>query len=41
MRRRAQIEIDQLIAASGFTKMSTIADDKGIFTVSFAQKLGA
>lgn len=41
MRRRPQIEIDQLIAASGFTKMSTIADDKGIFTVSFAQKLGA
>ncbi len=38
MRRRPQIEIDQLIAASGFTKMSTIANDNGIFTVSFAQK---
>ncbi len=40
MRRRPQIEIDQLIAASGFTKMNTIANDNGIFTVSFAQKLG-
>ena len=38
MRRRVQQEMDQLVAAAGFTKLSTITDDVGIFTVSCAIK---
>jgi alpha-beta hydrolase superfamily lysophospholipase len=38
MRRRVQAEMDQLVAAAGFTKCYTLADEWGIFTVSLAQK---
>ena len=38
MRRRTQKEMDQLVEASGFKKVSSLADDLGIFTVSFAKK---
>lgn len=38
MRRRVQAEMDQLVAAAGFSKCYTLADDWGIFTVSIAQK---
>ena len=41
MRRRVQAEMDQLVAAAGFSKCYTLADDWGIFTVSIAQKLPA
>lgn len=41
MRRRVQAEMDQLVAAAGFSKCYTLADDWGIFTVSIAQKAHA
>ncbi|MEM6553413.1 MAG: bifunctional alpha/beta hydrolase/class I SAM-dependent methyltransferase [Planctomycetota bacterium] len=36
MRRRTQAELDQLVAAAGFTKQRTLVDRWGIFTVSLA-----
>jgi alpha-beta hydrolase superfamily lysophospholipase/SAM-dependent methyltransferase len=41
MRRRTQAEIDQLVEASGFRKISQRIDDWGIFSVSIAQKASA
>ena len=38
MRRRSQAEIDQLVAAAGFTKIDQRIDEHGIFTVSIAEK---
>ncbi len=38
MRRRTQAEMDQLVAAAGFTKLHTLADEWGIFTVSIARR---
>lgn len=39
MRRRTQLEIDQLVAAAGFKKISMYIDQWGIFTVSLAQRI--
>jgi alpha-beta hydrolase superfamily lysophospholipase/SAM-dependent methyltransferase len=39
MRRRVQAEMDQLVAAAGFSKCRTLVDEWGIFTVSIARKL--
>jgi alpha-beta hydrolase superfamily lysophospholipase len=36
MRRRTQLEMDQLVAAAGFTKVTQRVDEWGIFTVSLA-----
>ncbi|WP_338514023.1 bifunctional alpha/beta hydrolase/class I SAM-dependent methyltransferase [Pseudomonas poae] len=38
MRRRSQAEMDQLVAAAGFRKITQRVDEWGIFTVSLAQK---
>lgn len=38
MRRRTQLELDTLVAEKGFTKVSGVADQWGIFTVSLAEK---
>lgn len=38
MRRRTQLELDTLVAETGFTKLSGVADQWGIFTVSLAEK---
>jgi len=38
MRRRVQAEMDQLVAAAGFTKLYTLSDEWGIFTVSIARR---
>ena len=38
MRRRTQAELDQLVAAAGFTKTDQRIDEWGIFTVSLARK---
>lgn len=38
MRRRTQAEMDELVRAAGFEKVTTIADRWGIFTVSLAVK---
>ena len=38
MRRRTQAELDQLVAASGFTKIAQRIDEWGIFTVSLARR---
>jgi len=38
MRRRTQAELDQLVAAAGFTKLDQRIDEWGIFTVSLARK---
>lgn len=38
MRRRIQREMDELVAAAGFQKINTLADDMGIFTISCAAK---
>lgn len=38
MRRRTQAEMDQLVQAAGFEKLSQEIDDEGIFTVSLARK---
>ena len=39
MRRRSQVEMDQLVASAGFEKMEQRVDEMGIFTVSIAKKL--
>ncbi len=41
MRRRTQAEMDQLVAAAGFTKVDQRVDEWGIFTVALAQKRSA
>ncbi len=38
MRRRTQAELDQLVAAAGFTKIDQRVDEWGIFTVSLARR---
>ncbi|MDG9728853.1 bifunctional alpha/beta hydrolase/class I SAM-dependent methyltransferase [Ignatzschineria sp. RMDPL8A] len=38
MRRRTQIEMDQLVEAAGFEKIEQVIDRWGIFTVSIARK---
>jgi alpha-beta hydrolase superfamily lysophospholipase len=40
MRRRTTQEMDQLVGAAGFTKLSMRVDDWGIFTVSLARRDG-
>jgi alpha-beta hydrolase superfamily lysophospholipase/SAM-dependent methyltransferase len=40
MRRRAQAEMDQLVAAAGFRKIEQRIDEWGIFTVSLAERIG-
>ena len=39
MRRRTQAEMDQLVAAAGFRKITQRVDPWGIFTVSLAQRV--
>lgn len=39
MRRRTQAELDQLVEAAGFRKLSQQIDEWGIFTVSVAQRV--
>lgn len=39
MRRRTQLEIDQLVEFAGFKKVNALIDEWGIFTVSLAQKI--
>ncbi len=39
MRRRSQAEMDQLVEAAGFRKLTQRVDEWGIFTVSLAQKI--
>ena len=41
MRRRTQHEMDQLVEAAGFRKITQRIDEWGIFTVSLAQKAAA
>lgn len=38
MRRRTQLELDQLVTAAGFKKVEQRVDEWGIFTVSLAQR---
>ena len=38
MRRRTQLEMDQLVAEAGFSKVTMLVDQWGIFTVSVAQR---
>lgn len=38
MRRRTQLEMDQLVAAAGFRKLAQRIDEDGIFTVSLARR---
>jgi alpha-beta hydrolase superfamily lysophospholipase len=38
MRRRTQLELDQLVTAAGFKKVEQRVDEWGIFTVSIAQR---
>lgn len=38
MRRRTQLEMDQLVEEAGFTKVTMLVDQWGIFTVSLAQR---
>jgi alpha-beta hydrolase superfamily lysophospholipase len=40
MRRRSQLEMDQLVAAAGFRKVTMRVDEWGIFSVSLAQRVG-
>jgi hypothetical protein len=40
MRRRTQVELDQLVAAAGFRKIDQRIDEWGIFTVSLARRVG-
>ena len=40
MRRRTQMELDQLVAAAGFRKIDQRIDEWGIFTVSLARRTG-
>ncbi|MHA6491789.1 bifunctional alpha/beta hydrolase/class I SAM-dependent methyltransferase [Pseudomonas borbori] len=39
MRRRSQAEMDQLVAAAGFRKLTQRIDEWGIFSVSLAQRV--
>ncbi|NER63685.1 bifunctional alpha/beta hydrolase/class I SAM-dependent methyltransferase [Pseudomonas sp. MAFF212427] len=39
MRRRSQVEMDQLVEAAGFRKISQRIDEWGIFSVSLAQRI--
>lgn len=39
MRRRSQAEMDQLVEAAGFRKLSQRVDEWGIFTVTLAQRV--
>ncbi|MFP5499911.1 MAG: bifunctional alpha/beta hydrolase/class I SAM-dependent methyltransferase [Gammaproteobacteria bacterium] len=39
MRRRSQAEMDQLVAAAGFRKITQRVDEWGIFSVSLAQRV--
>ncbi|OCG57864.1 bifunctional alpha/beta hydrolase/class I SAM-dependent methyltransferase [Gilliamella sp. Nev3-1] len=39
MRRRTQLEMDQLVASAGFRKITMRIDQWGIFTVSLAQRM--
>lgn len=41
MRRRVQAEMDQLVAAAGFSKIEQRIDEWGIFTVSVAQRVAS
>lgn len=41
MRRRTQVELDELVESAGFRKVDQLTDDWGIFTVSLAQRLAA
>jgi alpha-beta hydrolase superfamily lysophospholipase len=41
MRRRSQAETDELVAAAGFRKLEQRIDEKGIFTVSLAERVSA
>jgi hypothetical protein len=41
MRRRTQQEMDQLVEAAGFRKITQRIDEWGIFTVSLAQRVAA
>ena len=41
MRRRTQQEMDQLVEAAGFRKVTQRVDEWGIFTVSLAVKVRA
>ena len=41
MRRRSQQEMDQLVAAAGFRKITQRVDEWGIFTVSLAERVAA
>ncbi|MDG5978412.1 alpha/beta hydrolase fold protein [Hydrogenophaga taeniospiralis CCUG 15921] len=41
MRRRTQAEMDQLVAAAGFRKITQRIDERGIFTVSLAVREAA
>ena len=38
MRRRTQLEMDQLVAVAGFQKLDQLSDEWGIFSVSVARK---
>lgn len=39
MRRRSQVEMDQLVEAAGFRKLAQRIDEWGIFSVSLAQRV--
>ena len=39
MRRRSQVEMDQLVERAGFRKVTQRVDEWGIFTVSLAQRV--
>jgi len=41
MRRRSQLEMDQLVAAAGFRKVAERIDEWGIFTVALAVRVAA
>jgi SAM-dependent methyltransferase len=41
MRRRTQVEMDQLVAEAGFEKVAQRIDEWGIFTVSMARRIAA
>ncbi|KAF1055073.1 MAG: putative protein YnbC [Stenotrophomonas maltophilia] len=41
MRRRTQLEMDQLVAAAGFRKVTQRVDEWGIFSVTLAQRVEA
>jgi hypothetical protein len=40
MRRRTQAEMDELVRAAGFVKLTQEIDQWGIFTVSVARRVG-